>query len=174
MRWIRRPSIFASRLFPWAGFRRTKAAVKLHPRLDLRGPIPSFVESTDGRGHEVNALDLLVLEPGAFSVMDRGDLDFARLHGLPQAGACFVIRAKRGRRFVRHGSPPVDPGTGVRSDQLGRLRGCSSRQSFPDKRRVVRFDDAGQDRRFGFLTPHLRRPALSLCQLDKRRWQRAS
>ncbi len=158
-------------LFPWAGFRRTKAAVKLHTLLDLRGPIPSFVEITDGRCHDVNALDVLVIEPGAFYVMDRGYLDFARLHVLHQAGAYFVIRAKRGLRFVRHCSQPVDRSTGLRSDQFGRLRGFYSRQSFPDKLRVVRFHDAGQDRRFGFLSNHLRLPALSICQLYQMRWQ---
>ncbi len=158
-------------LFPWAGFRRTKAAVKLHTLLDLRGPIPSFVEITDGRCHDVNALDMLVIEPGAFYVMDRGYLDFARLHVLHQAGAYFVIRAKRGLRFVRPCSQPVDRSTGLRSDQIGRLRGFYSHQGFPDKMRVVRFHDAAQGRRFGFLANHLRLPALTICQLYQMRWQ---
>jgi hypothetical protein len=158
-------------LFPWAGFRRTKAAVKLHTLLDLRGPIPSFVHITEGRCHDVNALDVLVIEPGAFYVMDRGYLDFARLYLLHQAGAFFVIRARRGLQFVRHRSQPIDPSTGLRSDQIGRLRGFYSHQGFPDKLRVVRFYDHEQDRRFCFLSNHLLLPALSICQLYKMRWQ---
>jgi IS4 transposase len=171
MRSTRRRSIFASRLFPWAGFRRTKAALKLHTLLDLRGPIPSFVEITDGRCHDVNALDVLVIEPGAFYVMDRGYLDFARLHVLHQAGAFFVIRARQGLRFVRHCSQPIDHSAGLRSDQIGRLRGFYSRKAFPEKLRVVRFHDCEQDRRLCFLSNHLLRPALSICQLYKMRWQ---
>lgn len=100
-------------LFPWARFRRTKAAIKLHTLLDLRGPIPSFIEITDGRCHDINALDVLLIEPGAFYVMDRGYLDFARLHTLHQAGAYFVVRAKAGLRFVRHRSQNIEPGTGA-------------------------------------------------------------
>jgi hypothetical protein len=158
-------------LFPWAGFRRAKAAVKLHTLLDLRGPIPSFVEITDGRCHDVNALDLLLIEPGAFYVMDRGYLDYARLYVLHQTGAFFVIRAKKGLQFVRHRSQPIDATLGLRSDQIGCLRGFYSRQAFPDKLRVVRFYDEEQDRRFGFLSNHLLLPALSICQLYKMRWQ---
>jgi hypothetical protein len=158
-------------LFPGAGFRRAKAAVKLHTLLDLRGPIPSFIEITDGRCHDVNALDLLLIEPGAFYVMDRGYLDYARLHVLHQSGAFFVIRAKKGLQFVRHRSQPIDPALGLRSDQIGCLRGFYSRQAFPDKLRIVRFYDCEQDRRFGFLSNHLLLPAMSICQLYKMRWQ---
>jgi hypothetical protein len=95
-------------LFLWARFRSTKAAIKLHTLLDLRGPIPSFLEITDGRCHDVNALDVLVVEPGAFYVMDRGYLDFSRLHTLHQAGAYFVIRAKKDLHFLRYVSQPVE------------------------------------------------------------------
>ena len=118
-------------LFPWARFRSTKAAIKLHTLLDLRGPIPSFIAITDGRCHDVNALDVLMVEPGAFYIMDRGYLDFSRLHTLHQAGAYFVIRARKDLRFVRYVSQPIDPDTGLCSDHIGRLRGFYSRKAFP-------------------------------------------
>ena len=158
-------------LFPWARFRSTKAAIKLHTLLDLRGPIPSFIQITDGRCHDVNALDLLVVEPGAFYVMDRGYLDFSRLHTLHQAGAYFVIRARKDLHFVRYVSQSIDPDTGLCSDHIGRLGGFYSRKDFPDKLRLVRFYDCIQDRRFCFLTNHLLLPALTICQLYKMRWQ---
>ena len=118
-------------LFPWARFRSTKAAIKLHTLLDLRGPIPSFIEITDGRCHDVNALDVLVVEPGAFYVMDRGYLDFSRLHTLHQAGAYFVIRARKDLHFVRYVSQPIDPDTGLCSDHIGRLARVLLAQGFP-------------------------------------------
>src|SRR5271168_2427956 len=158
-------------LFPWARFRSTKAAIKLHTLLDLRGPIPSFIEITDGRCHDVNALDALMVEPGAFYIMDRGYLDFSRLYTLHQAGAYFVIRARKDLRFIRYISQPVDPGTGLCSDHIGRLQGFYSRKDFPDKLRLVRFYDTVQDRRFCFLTNQLLLPALTICQLYKMRWQ---
>jgi hypothetical protein len=158
-------------LFPWARFIFTKAAIKLHTLLDLRGPIPSFIEITDGRCHDVNALDMLVVEPGSFYVMDRGYLDFSRLYTVHQAGAYFVIRPKKDLHFLRYVSQPIDPGTGLCSDQIGRLGGFYSRKNFPDKLRLVRFYDSVQDRRFCFLTNHLLLPALTICQLYKMRWQ---
>jgi hypothetical protein len=158
-------------LFPWARFGSTKAAIKLHTLLDLRGPIPSFIEITEGRCHDVNALEVLVVEPGAFYVMDRGYLDFGRLHTLHQAGAYFVIRARKDLRFVRYVSRPIDADSGLCSDHLGRLRGFYSRKAFPDKLRVVRFYDRVQERRFCFLSNHLLLPALTICQLYKMRWQ---
>jgi IS4 transposase len=158
-------------LFPWARFRSTKAAIKLHTLLDLRGPIPSFIAITDGRCHDINALDVLIVEPGAFYIMDRGYLDFSRLHTLHQAGAYFVIRARKDLRFVRYVSQPIDPDTGLCSDHIGRLRGFYSRKAFPDKLRMVRFYDSVQDRRFCFLSNHLLLPALTICQLYKMRWQ---
>jgi Transposase DDE domain len=118
-------------LFPWARFRSTKAAIKLHTLLDLRGPIPSFIEITDGRCHDVNALDVLMVEPGAFYVMDRGYLDFSRLDTLHQAGAYFVIRARKDLRFVRYVSQPIDPETGLCSDHIGRLHGFLLAQRLP-------------------------------------------
>ena len=158
-------------LFPCARFGSAKAAIKLHTLLDLRGPMPSFIEITEGRWHDVNALDGLRVEPGAFYVMDRGYLDFCRLHTLHQAGAYFVIRARKDLRFVRYVSQPIDPDTGLCSDHLGRLRGFYSRKAFPDKLRVVRFYDRLQDRRLCFLTNHLLLSAPTICQLYKRRWQ---
>jgi hypothetical protein len=156
-------------LFPWARFRSTKAAIKLHTLLDLRGPIPSFIEITDERCHGVNAMDVLVVEPGAFYVMDRGYLDFSRLYTLHQAGAYFVIRAKKDLHFLRYVSQPVDPDTGLCSDHIGRLGGFYSRKDFPDKLRLVRFYYSVQDRRFFFLSNHLLLPALTICQLYKMR-----
>jgi hypothetical protein len=158
-------------LFRWARFQSTQAAIKLHTLLDLRGPIPSFLDITEGRCHDVNALEVLVVEPGAYYVMDRGYLDFGRLHTLHQAGAYFIIRARKGLRFVRYVSQPIDADTGLCSDHLGRLRGFYSRKAFPDKLRLVRFYDRLQDRRFGFLSNHLLLPALTICQLYKMRWQ---
>jgi hypothetical protein len=158
-------------LFPWARFQTTKGAIKLHTLLDLRGPIPSFIEITNGLCHDVNALDMLVVEPGAFYVMDRGYLDFSRLHTLHQAGAHFVIRARKDLHFVRYVSQPISPDTGLCSDHIGRLGGRYSRKAFPDKLRLVRFYDTVQHRRFRFLTNHLLLPALTICQLYKMRWQ---
>ena len=158
-------------LFRWARFQATQAAIKLHTLLDLRGSIPSFLDITEGRCHDVNALEVLVVEPGAFYVMDRGYLDFSRLHILHQAGADFIIRARKGLRFVRYVSQSIDADTGLCSDHLGRLRGFYSRKAFPDKLRLVRFYDRLQDRRFCFLSNHLLLPALTICQLYKMRWQ---
>ena len=112
-----------------------------------------------------------MVEPGAFYVMDRGYLDFSRLHTLHQAGAYFVIRARKDLRFVRYVSQPIDPDAGLCSDHIGRLQGFYSRRDFPDKLRLVRFYDTVQDRRFCFLTNQLLLPALTICQLYKMRWQ---
>ena len=112
-----------------------------------------------------------MVEPGAFYIMDRGYLDFSRLHTLHQAGAYFVIRARKDLRFVRYVSQPIDPDTGLCSDHIGRLRGFYSRKAFPDKLRMVRFYDSVQDRRFCFLSNHLLLPALTICQLYKMRWE---
>lgn len=129
-------------LFPWARFRRTKGAIKLHTLLDLRGPIPSLVSITEARSHDVNALDALLVESGAFYVMDKAYLDFARLYLLHRAGAYFVIRPREDLRFVRYRSQPIDRSSGLRSDQEGRLRGFYSRKAFPDKLRAVHFHAA--------------------------------
>jgi hypothetical protein len=157
-------------LFPWARFRHTKAAIKLHTLLDLRGPIPAFISISEGRQHDVNALDDIPVEPGAFYVMDRAYLDFARLHALHRAGAFFVIRAKHNLRAYRICSQPVDLSTGVRSDQWIRLRGYYSRHGYPDTLRRVRYFDEETRRHFVYLTNHMALPALVIAQLYKSRW----
>ena len=157
-------------LFPWARFRRTKAAIKLNTLLDLRGPIPAFVSISEGRQHDVNALDDILVEPGAFYVMDRAYLDFSRLHTLHRAGAFFVIRAKRNLQTMRLRSQPVDMTTGVQSDQLFRLRGFYSRQGYPDLLRRVRYFDEETQRYFVYLTNHMNLPALAVAHLYKARW----
>src|SRR5579862_409056 len=158
-------------LFAWAGFRKTKAAIKLHTLLDLRGPIPNFIEVTEGKVHDVNALDSLLIEPGSFYVMDRGYLDFGRLYLLKQAGGHFVTRAKDNLRFVRHTSQPVDCTSGLRSDQIGVLHGAVSRSKYPDKLRRIHYRDPETDKAFIFLTNHLLLPAAIICQLYKLRWR---
>jgi hypothetical protein len=117
--------------FPWAHFRKAKAAVKMHTQIDLRGNIPSFIHVSDGKMHEVNALDLLTPEPGSFTIMDRGFLDFARLYRLTQAGAFFVIRPKSYTLFKRVYSQPVDRSTGLRCDQTVRLTDVKSPEDYP-------------------------------------------
>ena len=157
-------------LFPWARFRRTKAAIKLHTLLDLRGPIPAFASISEGRQHDVNALDEILVEPGAFYVMDRAYLDFARLHTLHRTGAFFVIRAKRNLQAIRLRSLPVDMTTGVQSDQLFRLRGFRSRKGYPDVLRRVRFFDEETCRYFVYLTNHMDLSAPVVAQLYNARW----
>ena len=158
-------------LYPWAPFRDAKAAVKLHTLLDVRGNIPSFIHISDGKTHEVNVLDLLSPEPGAFYLLDRGYTDFDRLHVLHQAGSFFVIRAKRNLRFKRRYSQPVDRvGTKTLCDQLGTLEIYYSRQGYPDVvRRVVLKDEQGQ--RIIFLTNNTRLSPQAIGQLYRLRWQ---
>jgi hypothetical protein len=155
-------------LFPWAPFRATKAAVKLHTLLDLRGSIPTFVHISDGKLHDVNVLDLLILEPGAFYVMDRGYLDFERLYALTQAGAFFV---KANSKFKRLLSQPVDRSTGLICDQLVELTVFYSHQGYPERLRRIVYRDPERDKRLVFLTNHLSLPALTVCALYKSRWQ---
>lgn len=158
-------------LFPWASFRRAKAAIKLHTLLDLRGAIPSFIHVSEGKWHDVNALDLLIPEPGAFYVMDRGYVDFARLHRLHQAGSFFVTRARSNAKFRRLYSQPVDRNTGLICDQHVELTIPYSQNRYPERLRRIRFKDAGNDKTFIFLTNHFDLPALSVCALYKCRWQ---
>jgi len=158
-------------MFPWARFRHTKAAIKLHTLLDLRGPIPTFVHISDGKLHDVNALDEVPMEPGSFYVMDRGYLDFGRLYVLHQQGGFFVIRAKRSLRYNRVHSLAVDESTGVRSDQIITLTVFYSRQGYPERLRRVRFFDAETDRFFVYLTNNFLLPALTIALLYKSRWQ---
>ncbi len=159
------------KVFPWAHFRTTKAAVKMHTQIDLRGNIPSFIHVSDGKMHEVNVLDLITPEPGSFTIMDRGFLDFARLYRLTQAGAFFVIRPKSNTVFQRVYSRTVDKTTGLRCDQTVRLTGVTSRRDYPQYLRYVGFYDEDNDKRLGFFTSNFELPALIIAQLYKCRWQ---
>lgn len=158
-------------VFPWAPFRSTKAAVKLHTLLDVRGAIPAFVHISDGKTHDVNALDELVPEPGAFYLLDRGYMDFTRLHTLHEAGAFFLIRAKRGLRVKRRYSHPADRiNTPVLCDQTVTLEVFYSKQGYPTPlRRVVVRDDAGE--RIVFLTNNTRLAPETIGELYRLRWQ---
>ena len=158
-------------LFPWATFRRTKGAVKLHTLLDLRGNIPCFIRITQGREHEVAILDDLPLEPGAFYIMDRGFVDFARLHRLHRAAAFFVIRAKTNLDARRVYSHAVDKTTGLQCDQTIALGGFYARQRYPDQLRRVRFRDPDSGQRLVLLTNNFALPPLVIAQLYKMRWQ---
>ena len=158
-------------VFPWTHFRQTKAAVKLHTLLDLRGNIPSFIHISDGKLHDVNVLDVLLPEPGAFYVMDRGYLDFERLYQLNLASAFFVIRAKANLKFRRLYSRAVNKDAGLRCDQTVVLTGFYSAQHYPDKLRRIKYYDAETNKRFVFLTNNFSLPALTVAELYRCRWQ---
>lgn len=158
-------------VFPWAHFRQTKAAVKLHTLLDLRGNIPSFIHISDGKLHDVNVLDILLPEPGAFYVMDRGYLDFERLYQLSQVSAFFVIRAKSNLQCRRVYSRPVDKSTGLCCDQTVSLTGFYASRHYPDHLRRIKFYDVQTDKRFVFLTNNFNLPALTITELYRYRWQ---
>ncbi len=158
-------------LFGWADFRSTKAGIKLHTQLDLRGPIPTVVDITPARLHDVRWLDELSFEAGAFYVMDRAYVDFVRLARVANANAFFVTRAKDNLRFTRHQSRLVNFADGLRSDQIGKLSIWKSRKSFPWPLRKVRYFDEETRRDLVFLTNHLEVPALSVGRLYKLRWQ---
>ncbi len=158
-------------VFPWARFRAKKAAIKLHTLLDLRGPIPTFIEVSEGKLHDVNVLDAILPEPGSFYVMDRAYVDFKRLHVFHAGGAFFVTRTKKGIQFRRRYSHNVDASTGLRSDHTVVLSSSASRKHYPDPLRRIHFHDAEQDRFFRFLTNNFDLPALTVCLLYKSRWQ---
>lgn len=158
-------------LFPWARYRATVGAIRLHTLLDLRGPIPTVVHITDGRGHELHLLDQFLIDPGAIYIMDRGYMDFARLWRLTGAGAFFVVRAKANLQVARVYSHPIDRSTGLRSDQTVRFTGHDSHARYPQHLRRVRFYDVAQKRRLTFLTNAFALPALTVAALYKRRWQ---
>ena len=158
-------------LFPWAHFQRTKGAVKLHTLLNLRGSIPEFIHVSDGKLHDVNILDLLIPEPGAFYIMDRGYIDFARLHALHQASAFFVTRAKNNLKCQRRYSRPIDKTTGLKSDQAVILTGFYSAKEYPEAFRRIRYVDADTNKRLTFLTNNMTLPALTITQLYKARWR---
>jgi hypothetical protein len=158
-------------LFDWAPFRSTKAAVKLHTLLDLRGAIPTFIHISDGKLHDVNVLDILPVEAGAFYVMDRGYVDFARLYAIHQAGAFFVTRAKQGMHARRVYSSATQRHTGVICDQRVMLQGFQSAKAYPEHLRRVRFKDPSTDKTLVFLTNNTALPALTIAALYKSRWQ---
>jgi hypothetical protein len=158
-------------VFPWAHFRTAKAAVKMHTLLDLRGSIPSFIHISDGKLHDVHALDLLLPEPGAIYVMDRAYVDFERLHVMQQAGAFFVTRAKSNIDARRLYSAPSDRDSGIICDQTIVLAGIRTSQHYPDHLRRVRFKDPQTAKTLVFLTNQRTLPAVTICALYKSRWQ---
>ena len=158
-------------LFPWARFRKRKAAVKLHTLLDLQGNIPVFIEITDGKYHDVNVLDVLVPEAGSFYIMDRGYIDFGRLYQFNRHHAFFVIRAKDNLKYRRLYSHPIDRETGLRCDQTVILTGFYQAKNYSDKLRRIRYYDAENKKRFTFLTNNFTLEALTIANLYKSRWK---
>ena len=158
-------------LFPWGQFRRRKSAVKLHTLLDVRGSIPTAVYVTGGQVHDVNLLDELRLEAGAFYLLDRGYVDFARLYGFTQACAFFITRAKKNMQFRRRSSRPVERSSGVRCGQTILLTGVRTGHRYPDPLRRIHYFDAEKDSRLTFLTNNFLLPALTIAQLYRVRWQ---
>ena len=158
-------------LFPWASFRKTKGAVKLHTLLDLRGAIPAFVHVSQGKVHDVNILDRLVPEPGAFYVMDRAYLDFSRLHVLHLHGGYFVLRSKSNTKLRRILSRPVDRTTGLICDQVVAPAGVTTSMSYPDRLRRIKYRDRERNKVFVFLTNNFVLPALTITELYRARWQ---
>ncbi|MGH9782841.1 MAG: IS4 family transposase [Terriglobia bacterium] len=158
-------------LFPWATYRATKAAVKLHTLLDLRGPIPAFIHISDGRLHELNILDQLLPEPGAFYVMDRAFVHFEALHRFHQAGAFFVLRARSNLNFERRYSAPVDRSTGLICDQTVLLNVYYSKHGYPEPLRRIKIRDADSGKSVVLLTNNFALPALTIGELYRCRWQ---
>jgi hypothetical protein len=158
-------------VFPWAHFRTTKAAVKMHTLLDLRGSIPSFIHVSEAKLHDVHALDLRTPEPGAFYVMDRGYVDFERLHALHLAGAFFVTRTKANMDFHRVYSASTDRDTGIICDQMIALDGFYTKRDYPEYLRRIRFKDAESGKTLVFLTNQMTLPVATICALYKSRWQ---
>jgi hypothetical protein len=158
-------------LFPWAKFRKTKAAIKLHTLLTLQGNFPTLVIITSGKVHDVNILDDMTFEPGAFYVMDRGYVDFRRLHRIHRSAAFFVTRAKVNFKFQRRYSTPVDKSTGLRFDQVIVLAGFYAKADYPDTLRRIGYVDPDTGKRLIFLTNNMTEPALTITQLYRCRWQ---
>ena len=158
-------------LFPWAKFRRRKAAVKMHTLLDLRGNIPTFIRITDGKVHDVNILDEFLPEPGAFYVMDRAYVDFERLFVFTLCSSFFVVRTKKNILLQRRYSHPVDKSTGLRSDQTVILTAIESAKAYPDSLRRVSYFDAATNKRLKFLTNNFALPALTIAEIYRSRWQ---
>jgi len=157
-------------LFDWAPFRSTKAAIKLHTLLDLRGAIPAFIHISDGKLHDVNVLDILVAEAGCFYIMDRGYVDYKRLYAVHQAGAFFVTRSKEGMDARRVYSHPVDRATGLICDQRVMLNGYYSAKKYTEHLRRIRFKDPDSDKTFVFLTNNTTLPPMAIAALYKNRW----
>ena len=158
-------------LFPWARFRKTKGAVKMHTLLNLRGSIPEFIHVSDGKMADVSVLDILIPEPGSFYIMDRGYIDFARLYAMHQSLAFFVTRSKRGFQFKRRYSRPVDKSTGLRCDQTIILTGVDSATAYPEPMRRICYYDAETQKYLVFLTNNFTLPAIVIAQLYKARWR---
>lgn len=158
-------------LFPWARFRKTKGAIKLHTLLNLRGSIPEFIHISDGKLHDVNVLDILIVQPGSFYLMDRGYVDFVRLFTIHQASAFFVTRSKRNFQFKRRYSHPVDKSTGLRCDQTIITTGVDTAKDYPIPLRRIRYYDADTGKNLIFITNNFDLPALIIAMLYKARWQ---
>jgi hypothetical protein len=158
-------------LFPWATYRKTKAAIKVHTLLDLRGPIPSILAISNGKMHDVNVLDLLVAEPGAIYLIDRGYIDFARLHSLTESCAFFITRSKSNMHYDRISSQSVDKNIGVMCDQIIRLSGFYTSQDYPDRLRRIKYYDTETDKTLVFITNNFLLPSLTIAKLYKCRWQ---
>src|ERR1700680_3210830 len=171
MLWTQPPIDLCLSLFPWAKFRTHKAAIKMHTLLDLRGNIPTFIRITDGKVHDVNILDEIMPEAGAFYVMDRGYIDFERLHAFTLSLAFFVVRTKENVLLQRRYSREVDKSTGVRSDHTVILTAINSVKAYPDTLRRVSYLDLKTKKRFKFLTNNFVLPALTIAQIYKCRWQ---
>jgi hypothetical protein len=158
-------------LFPWAQFRKQKGAIKLHTLLDLRGNLPSYIQITTGKVHDVNILDEIIPEPGSYYIMDRGYVDFARLYTLTQYSAFFITRAKSNLKFNRIYSGPVDKSCGLQCDQTILLTGYFASKDYPDKLRRTRYYDTETKKHLTFLSNSFFIPALTIAQLYKCRWQ---
>ena len=157
-------------LFPWAHFRKTKSAVKLHTLLDLRGYIPAFIHISDGKLHDVKVLDRLVPEPAAFYIMDRAYLDFKRLHSLHLSRCFFVLRTKKNTKYRRVCSRPVDRSTGLICDQTIKLTGASSAEDFPEHLRLVKYRDRERNKTLSFVTNNFSLSAMTIADLYRNRW----
>ena len=158
-------------MFPWANFKTTKAAIKLHTQIDLVGSIPVFISLTEGALHDVNFLDEMFFEAGSIYVFDRGYLDFSRLHRITEAGSFFVIRSKKNTKFKVNESRPVDKSTGLRCDQSIRLSSAKGMKTYPEKLRRIGYFDKETEKRLTFITNHFALPALTVTAIYKRRWQ---
>jgi len=158
-------------MFPWAAYKRTKSAVKLHTLLNIRGDIPEFIHISDGKLADMEALDYIPITPGTFTIMDRAYIDFTRLHRFERSKAFFIVRAKKNLRFRRRYSAPANRDSGILCDQTILLDGYYSTQHYPEPLRRIRFFDTEQQRRFVFLTNNFQLPALTVAELYRSRWR---